>query len=83
MSHLATGDRKAAQAAWRATKDSSHPVVHHARATLDVAMGKLVEARAAVSRAKKARYNELHWLAVDPLLAPLRAPKRKVRSATA
>ncbi|MFT3692908.1 MAG: TIGR02996 domain-containing protein [Kofleriaceae bacterium] len=56
--------------------DTKEPVAEHARAALAIRDGKVEEAKKQIAAAKRKRYGEMHWLAADPLLAPLLAKKK-------
>ena len=72
IAHLALGKRVAAERALAAAT-TKLPVLHHARAVLA-----LPDQRAALAHLRalrKAAYPEWHWIATDPLLAPLHGTK--------
>ena|SRR5664279_4563042 len=65
-----TDDLPNAQYQW-ALADTKEPIVEHARAAIAIRTNRPLDAKKALAAAKRKLYGEMHWIAADPLLAPL------------
>jgi uncharacterized protein (TIGR02996 family) len=69
IAQLALGNRAAAELALvAANAGCTKPIIHHARAAMFAAEGKLAQARAAVIKARDEGYTEMPWIEADPVL---------------
>ena len=84
ITNLALGRRADAERELTAAAKATQPVVHHARALMFAATGRIAQARVAIEKARTEGYTAMAWIESDPMLAPLaragRPPKLEPRA---